>query len=72
MKTYATLTTFEPPYQHKNWGSTCIEVSSQGDIQCNSSVLSDIGIEKVEKGKIVRFFPYDIDYRDLRPLFGEI
>lgn len=72
MKTYATLTTFEPFYQHKNWGSTCIEVSSHGDIPCNPGVLSDIGMEKVEKGKIVRFFPSDIDYRNLRPLFGKI
>ena len=71
-KIFAILTSFEPPYQHVNWGSTCIEISEKGSVPCPMSVLSDIGIEKVKKGGIVRFFPSDIGYRDLRPLFGEI
>lgn len=72
MRTFATLTALEPPYNHQNWGNICIEVSKSGDIPCSSTVLSDIGIKEIENGGIVRFFQFDIGYRDLRPLFGEV
>ena len=71
-KLYATFTTFEPPYKHKDWGSECIEVAAQGDIPCPSSVVSEQGLKEITGGRVVTFFPDDIDYyRVLRPLFGE-
>lgn len=72
IKTHATLTSYEPPHQHEKWGSVCIEVATTGTIACSSACLSERGVKKVKRGGIVRFFPSDIDYRDLRPLFGEI
>ncbi|RLE45635.1 hypothetical protein DRJ25_05340 [Candidatus Woesearchaeota archaeon] len=71
-KIYATLTTYEPDFQDERWGSSCIEVSSmqhKKSVKAPRSVLSDLGEKKVKKGEIVRFFPGDIGYRELRPLF---
>ena len=70
MKYYAELTTYKPDFQDERWGSSCIEVSSKKtSVKAPRSVLSDLGEKKVEKGEIVRFFPDDIGYRTLRPLF---
>jgi len=69
-KLYATLTTYEPDSQDEKWGSSCIEISSKKtSVKAPRSVLSDLGEEKIKKGEIVRFFPDDIGYRTLRPLF---
>ena len=71
-KIYAELTTFEPDHPDTRWGSSCIEVSSmqhKKSIEAPRSVLSDLGEKKVRSGKVVRFFPGDMGYRTLRPLF---
>lgn len=72
-KLYATLTTFEPDFQDERWGSHCIELTSiqfkKSSIEVPRSVLSDLGEKKVRSGGVVRFFPDDIGYRELRPLF---
>jgi len=71
-KIYAELTTFEPDFNHERWGSSCIEVSLvqfKKSIEVPRSVLSDLGEKKVRSGRVVRFFPDDIGYRELRPLF---
>jgi len=72
MKVYATLTTFEPKSEHERWGSICIEVANKGSIRVGTRTLSDKGIDKVKNGGTVVFFPDDIGYRELRPLFREI
>ena len=67
---YARLTTFEPDHPDTRWGSVCIEVSTQKtNIPAPRSVLSDLGERRVRNGHVVRFFPDDIGYRELRPLF---
>ena len=74
MKFLATLTAFEPNTRKPTpkWGSTCIVVSKKGKLEAPISVLSTAGMRKIENGGIVRFFPEDIGYRELRELFGEI
>ncbi len=70
MKIYAELTTYEPDFSDEKWGSVCIEVSTRKtDVPAPRLVLSDLGEKKVRHGGIVRFFPDDIGYRKLRPLF---
>jgi len=75
MKIYAVKTVYEPPHQDTRWGSCCIEVSSvqfKKSIEVPRSVLSDLDEKdekKVRSGGVVRFFPDDIGYRELRPLF---
>jgi hypothetical protein len=78
----ATLTTFEPPYQHSQWGAQCIEFRHTSsrlrrtEVECSpTGHFRPDTVETAERGmgpEVLRLFPGDLSWRDVRPLFGEV
>lgn len=74
----ATLTTYEPAHQSPDWGGACIEFrytdrAATGPRRIAASPLPHFQPEAVdaaeESGEVLRLFPDDISWREVRPLF---
>ena len=82
----AVLTTYEPPYKSQKWGRQCIEFQFTdrpcrpsgreiGTIECDPrKACKTQYVEAAERGEITLspLFTHDMDFREIRPLFGEI